>query len=158
MAVLRVLGYLGETTLFLTAEETMNRKSVSGLRAKLGLTAVAAALAVLSIAPIAEAKPKPKLKGTEYCEVINGFQYYGIAVSGKGFPKNLPINTYVIAITPSGDQIPTEGGLVVANRKGRWSSFFKTGSELESITFGAVSFLTDLPPVEVTVEQPCQDG
>lgn len=128
----------------------------AGLRRRLGLLGVAAAFAALSMVPVADAKPTPKLKASEYCEVVNGFQYYGIQVTGKHFPPAKPINTYVRAYTPSGDQIPTEGGLLVADAKGRFSTYFKTGTLLESITLGAVSFLVHDVPVEATVERPCQ--
>jgi hypothetical protein len=134
----------------------MSSMSRSGLRRRLSLLGVAAVLAALSIAPVADAKPKPKLKASEYCEVVNGSQYYGIQVTGKHFPASKPINIYVRAYTPSGDQIPTEGGLLVADAKGRFSTYFKIGTVLESITLGAVSFLVHDVPVEATVERPCQ--
>ena len=135
----------------------MEASSASGLRSKLSLLTVAAALAALSVAPAADAAPKPKLKASAYCELVNGFQYYGIEVSGKHFPKNSPVNTYVRAYLPSGEQIPTVGGLLVTDRKGRFSSYFKTGSQLESITYGVTAFLVEPQiTVEATVERPCQ--
>jgi hypothetical protein len=124
---------------------------------RLVLLAIAGALAALLAAPVAQAAPKPKIKAKEWCRVINGQLYSGILVSGKHFPADRPINTYVRAYLPSGDQVPTEGGLVVADSKGRWTGGFSTFNPLASITYGAVSFLVEpQTPVEVTVESPCQ--
>jgi hypothetical protein len=46
----------------------------------------------------------------------------------------------------------------VTNSKGRFSSYFITGTPLESITFGVQGILEPDVTAEATVESPCQDA